>query len=395
MSVKRIPVSRLRPGMYVVNPGYSWVEEPLLYMQEGIIPDAQAISSIVGQGFTEAVYDPARSLMTPAVLSPPAADAPAAAVPLAQEMPLARAMYATAVSQIRQCMEQAPSGELDMSALSPSVSAIVRSLARNANAMLTLANLKSRDEYTYRHSVDVAVFGAAFARYLGLSAQQQHLVGMAGMFHDYGKAMIPVEILNAPRKLTPEEFSVMRTHVLLGCERLRQLPGMPEALLDGIAQHHEKHDGTGYPYGLSGRQISLFGRILSVCDVYDALSSKRPYKDAVSPHFALSIMYRMDGTAWMPGHVEQFIKMIGIYPAGTAVLLSDGRRGIVGRVDSDRPVRPDVLLVKECRRKPSPAGWLDLTCGKSLSIVRPLAADEIPGWDIPSLLGRAEPPGNP
>jgi putative nucleotidyltransferase with HDIG domain len=382
MATHRIPVARLKPGMYVLDPGISWLREPLLYMREGIIADQEEINDIIRQGFTEVICDPDRFAGSLDNFAKPSRTPP-----MATEMPLACETYSNAYARVKQYMEAPPGSSPDVLAQEPCVKSIILSLKRDASAILALANLKGLDEYTYRHSVNVAVYAVAFARYLGLSDKEQQLVGLAGLFHDYGKALVPKEILNAPRTLSPEEFTVMRSHVLLGYEKLCKIPNIPVEILDGIAQHHEMHDGSGYPYGLSGSQIGLFGRILSLCDVYDALSSKRVYKDAILPNQALGVMYRMGGTAWAHGYVEHFIKMIGIFPIGTAVRLSNGQRGIVCHSDAAFPALPDVILVQDEDGTPRLDYRLDLRQQTAISVTCSLSLMETVHWNIPALLG--------
>lgn len=382
MAAVRIPVSSLKPGMFLVDPGASWLQEPLLYMREGRIADQEEINSIISQGFAEAVYDPDRALLN-AESSAPSAGAPL----LAEEMPFACEAYSNAYIQIQRCMESAEYECPDILVMEPCVISIIQSLKRNADAMLALANLKGKDEYTYRHSVNVAVLAIAFSRYLGLTEPQQRAAGLAGLFHDYGKALIPKEILNAPRTLFPEELSIMRSHVTLGYEKLRHFPNVLPEILEGVAQHHEMHNGSGYPNGLSGSQIGLFGRILSLCDVYDALASKRVYKDAIHPNHALGTMYKMGGSAWAHGYVEHFIKMTGIFPIGSAVRLSNGRCGVVCHTNPAYPALPGLLLIKDEKEAPRPDCRLDLWRQSGTTVMCSLPAEESECWNIPALLG--------
>ena len=342
MPAERIPIANLKPGMYVLNPGISWINAPLLYMREGLVADQAEIDGIIQQGFTEVIHDPERAVPT---------YEPGGALPRVFSRHIAQAQraHAAAYAHVKAAMTSGVCDSADIAGAEPCVKSIILALKRNANAMLTLANLKGRDEYTYRHSVNVAIFAVAFARHMGLTDQQQQLAGMAGLFHDYGKALVPREILNAPRTLSPPEFAVMRSHVLLGYDALRKIPNIAPEILEGTAQHHEMHDGLGYPYGLKGSAIGLFGRIISICDVYDALSSRRVYKAALCPSHALAIMYKMNGTAWPLGFADSFIRMVGVFPLGTAVKLSDGRMGLISSCDPDSPTRPTVIIVRKSR----------------------------------------------
>lgn len=378
MPLIKIPVTTLRPGMYVVDPGISWLKAPLLFMQEGHIATQDEINDIILQGYAEAYYDPERSYE---------ADEDSSRTPLAVELRRADKIYHNVYDTVKKFWEAARGGALDLAMTRPLVGDIVKSLDRNVDALVTLSLLKKTDEYTYTHSVNVTIFAVAFATFLGLPEDRLHKVGMAGLLHDYGKALIPHEILTAPRALNLEEFEIMRTHVELGYEKVKQFSSVAPETLEGIIQHHEKHNGTGYPYRLSGKQIGVFGRILSLCDVYDALSSKRVYKDALPPNKALGMMYKMRGQAWAPGYVERFIKMIGIFPVGTAVELSNDHRGIVCRSNTNFPAQPFVMVAQDPDGRPIAPQVVDLTRYVGLRITRSLSAAESEFFDIPALLG--------
>ena len=380
MPLIKIPVSTLRPGMYIVDPGISWLKAPLLYMQEGILSSKDEINSIILQGFAEAYYDPERSRNEDA-------SAPVPNSPLAVELLKANKIYEEAYESVKNFLESARGGAIDLTFAQPLVGDIIKSLSRNVDALVTLSLLKKTDEYTYAHSVNVTIFAVAFASFLGMPEERLHNVGLAGLLHDYGKALIPNEILTAPRSLTFQEFEIMRSHVALGIEKIKQFSSVDQEAIEGIAQHHEKHNGTGYPYRLSGKQIGVFGRILSLSDVYDALSSKRVYKGALPPNKALGMMYKMRGQAWAPGYVERFIKMVGIFPVGTAVELSNDHRGIVCRSNPNFPAQPCVLVAQDPSGREIQPQFIDLTRYIGLRITRSLSAAESALFDIPLLLG--------
>lgn len=366
--------------MYIVDPGISWLKAPLLYMQEGILASEAEINDIILQGFAEAYYDPERS-------RDESVGAPVPHTPLAIEMHKANQIYDDAYENVKNFLESAREGALDLTFARPLVGDIIKSLSRNVDALVTLSLLKKTDEYTYAHSVNVTIFAVAFASFLGMPEERLHNVGLAGLLHDYGKALIPNEILTAPRSLTLQEFETMRMHVMLGVEKIKQFSSIDDEALTGIAQHHEKHNGTGYPLRLSGKQIGVFGRVLSLSDVYDALSSKRVYKGALPPNKALGMMYKMRGQAWAPGYVERFIKMVGVFPVGTAVELSNEHRGVVCRSNTNFPAQPCVMVAQDPTGRAIQPQFVDLTRFIGLRITRSLSAMESESFDITALLG--------
>lgn len=384
MASVRISIARLKPGMFVVDAGISWLEDPHLYQSEGLITSEAEIKTIKRQGFAEVCYDPTRSQIQ---ALPEDKEAPQTL--LSDEIYVARGAFSAAYGHVRSFMQSAASGSVEVAAVEPCLNSIVKSVARNRNALLLLANLKNLDDYMYRHSVNVAIFAVSFGQYLGLQDEELRLIGIAALFHDYGKALLPPTILNAPRKLDASEMQIMRTHVERGYEKLRNSGKFPNQVLSAILQHHERHDGTGYPRQLVGDEIGLYGRIISICDVYDALASKRVYKDAVHPKHALGTLFKMSENAWAPGFAEHFIKMVGIFPIGTAVLLSNGQKGIVCHSEPLAPSLPSVLLVRDCEHGVRPLRLFDLSRQKTVNVNRSLSKTETAYWDIPTLLDSA------
>lgn len=208
------------------------------------------------------------------------------------------------------------------------VGMITDSLLRHPHALISLARLKRADDYTYMHSVAVCALMLATARQLGLSEHFVRLAGVAGLLHDVGKLTIPDAILNKPQKLSDSEFEQVKLHPEAGGSILRQNGAVDALVLDVCLHHHEKADGSGYPHRLKGEQISLFAQMGAVCDVYDAVTSNRPYNRGWDPAEAIQRM-----STWT-GHFDQrvfqaFVKSVGIYQVGSLVRLESGRLAVV------------------------------------------------------------------
>ena len=218
---------------------------------------------------------------------------------------------------------------VDAAQAMPLVEEIASSVMRNPGALIGLARLKTADDYTYMHSVAVCALMIALSRQLGLSDDQTREAGLAGLLHDIGKMAVDSDILNKPGKLTDAEFVSVKEHPAAGHKMLLEAKGVSEIALDVCLHHHEKMDGSGYPDRLSGDQISLYARMGAVCDVYDAITSNRPYKQGWCPAESLRKM-----AEWSKGHFDEsvfqaFVMSIGIYPVGTLVRLQSGRLGVV------------------------------------------------------------------
>lgn len=210
----------------------------------------------------------------------------------------------------------------------PVVDELTEAILQNRKTLLNVIRLKTKDQYTYFHSVAVCTLMLNMALHLGLDEDEARDFGLAGLLHDIGKMGVPEEILGKPGRLTDEEMAVMRTHPGLGYQLLSDVAEMPAVVLDAVYGHHEKIDGTGYPVGLKGAEITLAARLGAICDIYDALTSCRPYKKPYNPTDALAMMW-----SWQ-GHLDRkllfsFMQSVGIFPTGVLVQLRTNRLGIV------------------------------------------------------------------
>lgn len=240
------------------------------------------------------------------------------------------------------------------------VEEIADSVMRHPNALISLARLKTSDEYTYMHSVAVCALMIALARQLDLNEEQVREAGVAGLLHDIGKMAIPDTILNKPGKLTDAEFGTMRSHPEAGTRMLIDCGQVSALVIDVCLHHHEKFDGSGYPNRLAGEQISLFARMGAVCDVYDAITSDRPYKKGWDPAESIRKMAEWKGH-FDPAVFQAFVKSVGIYPVGALVRLESGRLGVVVEQHSKSLLTPRVKVFFSARSKlPIPQEVIDL-----------------------------------
>lgn len=205
---------------------------------------------------------------------------------------------------------------------------IAASVERNLGALISLVRLKNKDEYTYMHSVAVCALMVALAKELGLSETETKQAGLAGLLHDIGKAGIPLDVLNKPGALTEDEFTLVKQHPERGHAMLLQANIVDEVALDVCLHHHEKVNGKGYPKQLKATEISIFAKMGAVCDVYDAITSNRPYKEGWEPGVSLQRMAQWND------HFDElvfkaFVKSVGIYPIGSMVKLKSGRLAVV------------------------------------------------------------------
>ena len=264
---------------------------------------------------------------------------------------------------------------VDARRMGPLANAIGRSIERDAKALLNLVRLKEKNEYTYLHSVAVAALMMNFARHQGLEDAVVQDLGLAGLLHDIGKIAVAAEILDKPGGLSDSEWRSVRDHPLAGHRLLQISPGVPDAALEVCLRHHEKLDGGGYPGRLRGEALSLFARMGAICDVYDAVTSDRPYKPSWTPCEALTEMRNWDGH-FDVALLDRFADSLGIYPVGTLVRLSTGELGIVMGSDGVANENVVVRAFFDCE-----------TLMERAPVDRPIA----PWADNPRIVGRDSP----
>lgn len=243
--------------------------------------------------------------------------------------------------------------------------------------VINMVEIKTFDNYTYSHSLNVATLATLIGLQLGYSRLSLQELSQAGLMHDFGKLEIPVAIINKPAPLTSREFQAIRNHPSLAVEKLKGSMRISLTVLDGIASHHEKFDGTGYPQGLSGPNIPLCGRILAVADVYDALTTSRSYRPAWQTKDALDFMASQSGLHFDPDILTAFFKCIAVYPVGTMVRLSDNSIALVIKNVPGCMLDPHVRILSS---RMMPAGTeLDLAHTPDLHIIKSIdAGSEIP-----------------
>ncbi|MEG2927980.1 MAG: HD-GYP domain-containing protein [Oscillospiraceae bacterium] len=218
-------------------------------------------------------------------------------------------------------------------------------ILENKDCMLNLVEIKNYDDYAYVHSMQVGITATIIGKKMELSETNLKSLALAGMLHDVGKLKISKEILDKPSRLTEEEFVKMKKHPAFAYQKLSQCPGISNVVLDAVACHHEKYDGSGYPYSLAGEDIPVFARIISIADVYDALTSPRTYRGAWEPHEAVNYMMSRAGTQFDTEILSTFLSCIAAYPIGVVVELDQGDVGVVVAANAGFPLNPVVKLL--------------------------------------------------
>lgn len=340
---KKISVSDLRVGMFVQDLNCGWMDHPFLRRQFALSSENQ-IAKIREAGIREVYIDPGRGVDGPGqdaievereldremVAFAEVAAPEQRRTSMREEVASAQRIQGEANALIRDLMQDVRLGrQIQSERVEPVVEKITQSILRNSGALLSLCRIKNKDDYTFQHSVSVCGLQTAFARALGLPASDIQDAGIGGLLHDIGKTRVPDEILNKPGKLTDDEFRQIKCHVVESRRILEATPGISATAVQVAAQHHERHDGSGYPLGLKGGEISQMGQMAAIVDVYDAITSDRCYHKGMEPTEAMRKIFEWSKFHFNPELVHAFTRCIGIYPTGSLVRLESGRLAVV------------------------------------------------------------------
>lgn len=378
--IRKISVQDLKPGMEVVRMASDmWTHLPYLYTKPGVIRSEMEVHRIRQEGYLDVFIrqevpedgktddERLERIVLQRRDSPPRKRR----APFHREIRKARKAYDEALVQTKRMMTDVKMGrQVDVESTTHAVEGIINVAVQNPDALICLSKLSRYDSYTYAHCINVASIAVVFGEYLGLPLEDLVLLGLAGMMHDLGKTAVPERIINKQGRLSPREFEEVRKHPTYGQMILDKSGNIAPRVMQAVAQHHEKFNGSGYPHGMRKDDIGVFGRILSLADVYDALTSDRSYKDAILPNKALAIMYGMRDQDFCSIEVQMFIKCLGIFPSGSLVRLNTGDLGVVFESNPERPLLPKIKVILDEDLRPIPAKLVDL------------AAEQTPAFNI-------------
>ncbi|EIC23485.1 HD-GYP domain-containing protein [Thiorhodovibrio frisius] len=401
--LKKIHVDQLTAGMFLKELCGSWMEHPF-WRSSFLLTDDTDIQTLRTSSIREVWIDTSKGLDVPdgveavneaenkakverSIQQAAFKTGEKESTPISEELNRAAKICERSKKAVTEMFSDVRMGKaVDAAQVRVLVEEISESVNRNSAALLSLARLKTADDYTYMHSVAVCALMMALGRQMGLNDKQVRLAGMAGLLHDLGKAKMPLEVLNKPGKLTDEEFAIMKSHPVEGHRMLLKAAESIDAItLDVCLHHHEKTNGSGYPDKLTDKKISLFAKMGAVCDVYDAITSNRPYKSGWDPAESIRKM-----AEWADGHFDPrvfqaFVKSLGIYPVGSLVRLASGKLGVVIEQSQASLLKPKIKAFYSTKSRARIAPKIiDLSqahCNDSIQ-----SREDPAEWDFPDLI---------
>lgn len=363
--------------MYVISTGLSQSEHPHVFSEEGEVVDAAQIDRILSDGYLDVFIDsnkgkyfvefPEKKRLIERTYDIVSAKEECrihgvrSLKAIKKDIDEAKIVYSNSIVYVRSFLDDLKERQkINIERSEACINEVFGNICNNIDSLTFISKLKTHDAYTYTHNLNVSIFSIAFATCLGLGAENIKIIGLAGLFHDIGKMMIDQDILNKPGKLTVSEFEEMKKHPAIGYSLLQADHRHQTDVCKATLQHHEKYSGGGYPDDLKFSEISNQAMLISIVDVFDALTSDRIYKPRIDLHRALGILFNLKKTSLNPVLVDKFIKFLGVYPVGSIVELANGKRAIVFEQNNLNLLRPKVRIVMDKNNKYCSAEDVDL-----------------------------------
>lgn len=363
--IRKIPIAELRPDMFVVDLHKPWLEHDI-WRSRFRVRDQEQIRRLIEAGIVQVSIDTRQGIDLPPLPPVPVTvpekhlhplldryrQAWPRKVSLGEERRRAALLLLDANDRLTELMFSARAGaKVDAARLEPVIGKMIESVLRNPDALVPLARLKQQDAYATEHAVATTALIIAFGRQQNLSAPELEKLAMGTLLKDVGNASLDARLTSKPGMLSRDEYSVVQSHVEEGLAVLEATARLPELSVAVVLEHHERYNGCGYPYRMAGDEISLAGRMAAIVDTYDAMTSDRPYRAALSPSQALRQLYDQGGTQFDPALVAAFVRTVGVFPVGTLVMLDSGHLAVVEELHAEDSLHPVVRVIYHAGRR--------------------------------------------
>lgn len=345
--IKKVDIKDLKKGHFVVD--IADQRGTFNLTRAGHIKSTKVIIGLIAKGVSSVLIDTSKTLVEPVKTvakktTPQRSKKLQATGPKLLEVTQAKSLFSHSKKIQQQVFNDVQQGQtIDMAPIIDATNQTISVIFKNPDALICVINIRKKNEYLLEHSVAVSVLMTVFARYLELDADITQQLAIGALLHDVGKIKLPSEILNKTDKLNAEEFRIMQEHVNHSINIIKSTPGISSLSLEVAAQHHERADGSGYPLQLKQDEISTYGSMIAICDIFDALTAERIYKEYYNPIKAFNILRSLASDGKLNARlVDMFIKCLGVYPVGTLVELNSQRLAIVESRNQDNPIKPKV-----------------------------------------------------
>jgi len=366
MSLEQINIDKVKIGMYIDNLNVSWFKHSFM-SNSFLITNEKDLTKLLKlksstkhvyidteKGFYQHEKKNTQDIKNSDIKQDlhPSSHIPKDSLPLKEELKVSRKIYHNTRKVIENVFTNLKKGKnINWESLFTCIDDMTGSVLRNKDAFLNLSVIKNHDNYTFYHSLNVCCLCITMGRYMRFFKEDLFALGIGALLHDIGKIRIPAEILNKPGKLTEEEFSIVKKHPDYAFEMLSGYSGLRWDSIYLAQQHHERINGKGYPLGLKGNKINQFALIAAIADVFDAMTTERPYRKAMPPDVAMKIIMNGSDQKFSSDYITKFTQMIGVYPTSTALELDNREIGIVAAPNHLEPERPKLIIIMDSDHK--------------------------------------------
>ena len=369
--LKEFLVSDLKSGMFIAE--VTEQSGRFSVKSGGFVRTQNAIDSLSSKGVRRVLVDMAKSEHVEESKPETVAEVkePRVKSSFKDEIGKAKKLYNQAKKLQRQALASMKAGRpIDSDGMKEVADGFIDSVFRNQDALACMTRMRQKDDYLMEHSINVSIIMTIFAKHMKIDEKIIHDLATGALLHDLGKINVPDEVLHKPGRLTDEEMVVMRSHVTLGYDILKETEGLSDTILEVVLDHHERLDGSGYPNGKNESQLSQYAKMISICDTYDAITASRVYQNARTPIMAFKILRKESGASFDAGLVAEFINCMGVHPVGTLVQTKSNKLGIVVKSNFVNPLCPVVKVFYSLANK----GYIP---SKSIDLGAPGVEDEI------------------